>query len=87
MLPLLIALKPGRLSHSVDHEDSWVDITGYVCVADRVQRERTASNEPSNPTEQDCLPDLSVVGGHFRRTTGALPVVRVASTRATGRRT
>jgi len=35
---MMILLKTARLSHNIHHEDSWIDIAGYVGCADRVQR-------------------------------------------------
>ncbi len=34
----MIGLKMARLSHSPNHRDSWVDIAGYVGVADKMER-------------------------------------------------
>lgn len=35
---MMILLKASRLAHNVHHEDSWIDIAGYVCCADRINR-------------------------------------------------
>jgi hypothetical protein len=35
---MMILLKVARLKHNHDHEDSWVDVAGYVGCADRIQR-------------------------------------------------
>ena len=35
---MMVLLKASRLAHNIDHVDSWVDIAGYVCCADRIQR-------------------------------------------------
>jgi hypothetical protein len=35
---MMVLLKTSRLAHSIDHEDSWVDIAGYVGCVDRIQR-------------------------------------------------
>ena len=35
---MMVLLKCARLSHNIDHEDSWIDMAGYVGCADRVQR-------------------------------------------------
>ena len=35
---MMVLLKAGRLSHNLDHVDSWVDMAGYVGCADRIQR-------------------------------------------------
>jgi len=50
---LMIALKLCRLSYNETHEDSWVDVVGYVACADRVQRvaNQIADTEPPQTVE------------------------------------
>ena len=40
---MMVLLKCSRLSHNIDHDDSWIDIAGYVGCADRVQRRAEGS--------------------------------------------
>lgn len=61
---LMVLLKMARLSHNIDHVDSWVDTAGYVGCADRLQRfaDGWEGDElPSAEPEPERLPFLLTV--------------------------
>lgn len=54
---MMVLLKCSRLAHNIDHEDSWIDIAGYVGCADRIQRVYDG-RESSRPPGIEKLSDL-----------------------------